>query len=116
MKKYKEVIALVAVIITLIISISAFTERMAVLETQLTTIQRDIAELSVAVNNREEAIRDLRERVAQLEIKVRNLERRADDAEYTRTSAAQKDVAQSGNWTSPAPDCPISGLRHLFVA
>jgi len=90
-RKHKELVAIIIAAIMLAITIvtafSAFTERMAVVEVQLVTIQRDIAELSISVNHREEAIRDLREliaeldsRLAQLETKVRNLEWRIDHA------------------------------------
>jgi len=64
-----------------------FTAQQAKIETQLLTIQRDIAELSISVNHREEAIHDLRERIALqntriylLEVKIINLDRRLEYA------------------------------------
>jgi|GEM_PF-4733777 len=51
---------------------------MTTLEVQLTTILRDIAELSVSVGNREHTIQDLQERASQKEIKIRILERQLE--------------------------------------
>ena len=73
----------------LFIFYGSFTAQQATIETQLTIIQRDITELSVAVNvgnrNHEAAIKELRELIATLEtkiaqygIKIQNLERRID--------------------------------------
>jgi len=70
MKKYEFITIIIAaatLALALVASISTFTERMAVLEVQLTTIQRDIVELSVAIG-------DLPQRTAQLEHRVQVLE------------------------------------------
>jgi len=103
-------------VITLAITFSTFLERMAVIETQLANIQREILALSDTLNSREERMREFETRIAQLEIKVRNLERRADDAEHIRLGETQATVAPSGSRTSHTPDRAIGGLRHPLVA
>lgn len=70
MKKYEFatiIIAATTLALALIASITTFTDRMAVFEVQLTTIQRDIAELSISIG-------DLPQRTAQLEHRIQNLE------------------------------------------
>ena len=70
MKRYEFITIIIAattLALALIASITTFTERMAVLEVQLTTIQRDITELSVAIG-------DIPQRTAQLEHRVQLLE------------------------------------------
>jgi len=116
MTKYKEVIAIAAAVIALAITFSTFMERMAVIETQLSHIQREILALSYTLNSREERMREFETRIAQLETKIRNLERRADDAEHPRMGEAQEDLAQSSSRTSRASDRAIGSLRPLAVA
>ena len=116
MTKYKELIAIVAAVITLAITFSTFMERMAVIETQLTNIQREILALSDTLSSREERMREFETRIAQLEIKVRNLERRAADAEHIRLGETQTALAQSVSRTSDTPGRAIGGLRHPTVA
>jgi len=116
MTKYKEVIAIALAVISLTITFATFMERMAVIETQLSQIQREILALSDTLSSREERMREFETRIVQLETKVRNLERRVVDAEHTRVGETQEMLAQSGAWTSCAPDRAVSGLWHPALA
>ena len=78
MKQHKEFVTMILAAITLTVSFSAFLSRQAVVETQLTHIQRDLAVISEQLSIREENSRGLTERVVHLETMVRNLERNID--------------------------------------
>ena len=78
MKQHKEFLAMLIAAITLTVSFATFLSRQAVVETQLAHIQRDLAVISEQLGAREEAGRDLSERVVHLETMVRNLERNLD--------------------------------------
>ena len=75
MKKYEYitmVIAAVTLVIAMLAAITSFTERMAVLEVQLATIQRDITELSLVIG-------DIPQRTAQLELRAQLMEESLGD-------------------------------------
>ena len=76
MKKYENITVIFAAVtlaFAMLAAIITFTERMAVLEVQLTTIQRDITELGLAIG-------DIPQRTAQLEHRVLLLGENAGDA------------------------------------
>ena len=54
----------------------AFVSRQAVVETQLTHIQQELVEISKTIHQREDLCRDHTHRIIQLEIELRNLDRR----------------------------------------
>ena len=116
MTKYKEIIAIAAAVIALAITFSTFMERMAVIETQLANIQREILALSDTLSTREERMREFETRIVELETKVRNLERRTADAEHPRMAEAQEAVAQGGSRAGLAADRAVGGLRAPAVA
>ena len=88
MKKHEWIIvALTALALAggMLASFMTFTERMAVVEVHLVTIQRDIAQIADAVDNREDVLIDLRKRVVQLETSVENMERRLENVQAQNT-------------------------------
>jgi len=80
LKAISVTIAVLMLLGALFIFYGSFTAQQATIETKLAHIQRDIAVLTTSISSREDVTNDLTERIAQLEIKVRNLERRLDNA------------------------------------
>ena len=80
----KDVTNLVLIALVSIFTISgaiagfygAFMSRQAVVETKLIHIQRELETISAAMGDREIDLRDLGQRIAGLEAKVENLDRR----------------------------------------